>query len=249
MAKETNEMENQQMTAETSFIAPRKRKKNTGVIVFFLIFMIMVLGIAGFIFRKPINQFLGSQLKDVPVVGTLFKEEGAPKETLTKTQLEEQLASNQAEIKKLNEMVTVLQEEKVALESKIESLKEYETNYENFLAQKEEWDEAIAKTNVDMFISQFEQMYPETAERLYNEIKTTSLETKEQKAFSKTIAEMDEAQAAKALEILIPTDPELIQLIFENMAKDRQSLILSNMTSQGAAQVIKLVSPPITLTN
>ncbi len=54
---------------------------------------------------------------------------------------------------------------------------------------------------------------------------------------------MDESQAAKALELLIATDSELLQVIFEGMNTDRKALILSEMTSESAAQVIKLIAP------
>ena len=59
------------------------------------------------------------------------------------------------------------------------------------------------------------------------------------------IGEMDEEQAALALEKIIATDPELIKIIFDGMERERQALILSSMTTQGAAQVIKIISPGI----
>lgn len=54
---------------------------------------------------------------------------------------------------------------------------------------------------------------------------------------------MDEIQAAEALELLISTDSELLQVIFEGMNTDRKALILSEMASGSAAQVIKLIAP------
>ena len=71
--------------------------------------------------------------------------------------------------------------------------------------------------------------------------------SKEQKAYANTIGQMDAEQAAKAMEILLTTDPELIQMIFENMGQEQRAAILDNMTSQGAAQTMKLISPDINI--
>ena len=96
-----------------------------------------------------------------------------------------------------------------------------------------------------MFIEQFEKIYPETAAELYKTLKGEAINTKEQQALAKAVGEMDEDQAAKALEVLLTTDSELVQTIMKEMKDERKSLILSSMTSEGAATVIKLISPEI----
>ena len=85
--------------------------------------------------------------------------------------------------------------------------------------------------------------YPETANEIYRTLKGEAITTKEQKALANAVGEMDEDQAAKALEVLLTTDAELVQTIMRGMKDERKSLVLSSMTSAGAAQVIKLISP------
>lgn len=59
---------------------------------------------------------------------------------------------------------------------------------------------------------------------------------------------MDEERAAKALEKIVPTDPELVKLIFNGMQTERQGLVLSAMDSSIAAQTIKILSPNLEIT-
>lgn len=154
-----------------------------------------------------------------------------------KVQLQEQ------EIEKLKAEKTTLEASYSDLSQQNETLKQYETMYNEFLEQKEAWDEEIAKTNTDLFIDQFEKMYPDTATQIYTVLKGQKNLSNKQKQLSKTIEQMDEVQAAKALELLMTTDAELLQVIFEGMSTDRSALILSEMKSEVAAQVIKLIAP------
>lgn len=59
------------------------------------------------------------------------------------------------------------------------------------------------------------------------------------------IEQMDEDQAAKALEKIVSTDPELVKLIFNGMGAEKQGLVLSAMDSSIAAQTIKILSPDL----
>ena len=220
------------------YTKPEKPKKKKGLIIVLVI--ILLVGVVGFIFRKPI----GTILKDVPIIGSLFKEEEVK---VPYNELESRLATSELEATSLRGKVESYEAEIKALEEKIETLKQYETNYNSFLEQKKAWDERIAETNPDLFIQQFEQIYPDTAEEIYSELKGQSIMSKEQKAYANTIGQMDAEQAAKAMEILLTTDPELIQMIFENMGQEQRAAILDNMTSQGAAQTMKLISPDINI--
>nr|WP_302595193.1 hypothetical protein [uncultured Cellulosilyticum sp.] len=220
------------------YTKPEKPKKKKGLIIVLVI--ILLVGVVGFIFRKPI----GTILKDVPIIGSLFKEEEVK---VPYNELESRLATSELEATSLRGKVESYEAEIKALEEKIETLKQYETNYNSFLEQKKAWDERIAETNTDLFIQQFEQIYPDTAEEIYSELKGQSIMSKEQKAYANTIGQMDAEQAAKAMEILLTTDPELIQMIFENMGQEQRAAILDNMTSQGAAQTMKLISPDINI--
>ncbi|MDF2594865.1 MAG: hypothetical protein K0R69_1206 [Clostridia bacterium] len=232
------------LDAVNSPLTPKRRKKGKGI--FIVLGILTAVGIAGFIFKDQISAFLGNALKDVPIVNEFFKQDADPYKNLTKQQVITELQNKTLAEENLNQTISELEEQNRALTEKISALEQYESNYAEFISQKQVWDENIAKTNPQMFLEQFEKMYPDTMEAIYRDLKIDDILTKKQKDFSNTVAQMEEEQAAKALETLIATDPELIKQIFEGMQQDRKSLILSNMQSQNAAVVIKLLSPEIT---
>ena len=241
MAKEKVANEKIEVSPTTPPLTPKKRKKKKWPLV-----MIFILIMAGLIyyFRVPILD----TLKNVPIIGQ-FIPDVSTEEILSTEELNVKVKSQEQEIERLKADIETLESNNAALSSQNESLKQYETMYTDFLAQKEAWDIEVAKTNTELFIEQFESIYPDTAERIYKTLRGEKLLSDKQKALSKTIEEMDEAQAAKALELLIATDSELLQVIFEGMNTDRKALILSEMTSDSAAQVIKLIAPDNQLIN
>lgn len=217
-------------------LVPRKPKKKKWVIG--IIFLLTIMGVIVF-FRAPIL----NRLKDIPIIMKILPNLVEEENVLSNEELNTKVKNYEAEIDKLKSEVEALQENNTLLYEKNESLKQYELMYTDFIIQKEAWDEEIAKTNTDLFIKQFESIYPDTAERIYQTLKAEKILSDEQKALSKTIENMDEEQAAKALALLIPTDSELIQVIFNGMSTNQRAQVLSAMTSEEAAQVIKLISP------
>lgn len=235
MSKETVVGSKTKETPLTPPLTPRKRKKKKWPLI--MIFILIIAGLVYF-FREPIF----SKLSNVPVIGE-FIPAASKEEVLSTEELRIKVRAQEQEIERLKAENKTLEASNTALSSKNESLKQYESMYTEFIAQKEAWDETVAKTNTELFMDQFESVYPDTAERIYKTLKGEKILSDKQKALSKTIGEMDEAQAAKALELLISTDSELIQVIFEGMNADEKALILSEMSSTSAAQVIKLISP------
>ncbi len=235
MAKEKVVNETIEASPITPSSTPKKRKKKKWPLV--ILFILIVAGLIYF-FRVPIL----NTLKNVPVIGQ-FIPDVSTEEVLSAEELNVKVKSQEQEIEKLKVEIETLESNNAALNNQNESLKQYETMYTEFLEQKEAWDEEVAKTNTDLFIEQFESTYPDTAERIYKTLKGEKLLTDKQKALSKTIGDMDESQAAKALELLIATDSELLQVIFEGMNTDKKALIISAMTAESAAQVIKLIAP------
>lgn len=235
MSKKEEKNKTEQVTP--SPLVPKKRKKRKWP--FILLFLLIIAG-AVFFFRKPILM----EIRKIPVVGkfvpvTSDMEENKPSieelEVITKSQ--------ERELEQLNAKIAELESSNAALSEKKKSLLQYETMYNDFMNQKAAWDEEVARTDPERFMSQFESIYPDVANQIYKTLKGEKILSDKQRELSNTIGQMDEEQAAKALELLITTDPELIQSIFDGMAADRKALILSEMNSAAAAQVIKLISP------
>lgn len=218
-------------------LVPKKRKKKKWLI--FIVLILIIIGLSVF-FKDP----LLNGLSKVPIIGEFIPAQNtADEEELSASELKVKVNTQTHEIERLKSELESLQDANKALDEKNEDLAQYEAMYTEFMAQKAAWDQSVAETNPELFIEQFESVYPEIAERIYKSLKGEQVLSDEQKKLSSTIAQMDEDQAAAALELLISTDSELIQSIFEGMGTDKRALILSAMTEEGAAQVIKLISP------
>ena len=233
MSKEENRIEEATIAPP---LVPKKRKKKKWPVT---IIILLILGGSIYFFRQPIL----SGLSKLPVIGNFIPVQENGEENLSMDELKIKVASQEQELEKLNKEIETLKSTNEALNDKNKSLTEYETKYTDFMAQKAAWDESVARTNPDLFIEQFETVYPEVAERIYKTLKGEKVVSDKQKQLATTIGQMDEAQAAGALEVLISTDSELVQSIFEGMATDQRATILSAMSEQSAAQVIKLISP------
>ena len=214
----------------------KKRKKKKWLVI---IIILIILGSLGFIFRMPILNFL----RNVPIIEKLIPNIQDTSADLSKEELLAQYKEQNQELQKLQDKINILEATNQDLQKRNDSLKEYETKYADFLIQKKAWDESIAKDNPELFITQFEEIYPDIAVEIYEALKGEAVVTKEQQVVAKSVGEMDADQAAKALEVLLTTDSELVQVIVKNMNSEQKSLILSSMTSEGAAKVIKLISP------
>lgn len=227
-------------------LIPMKKKKKKSKIKRVLIIVLILGGVGAALYFNRYK--IADTVKEIPLLNQIFKPLEGDQNVygqLTPSQLIDKVIEIEKENTSLGNQLLDKNSEIQRLEEKIETLKTYETRYSDFLAQKEAWDQELAKANPELFIAQYELMNPELASQLYQELSLTKSLTKEQKQFANTIGEMDEVQAAKALEKLLPTDPELIGVIFKGMAQERQALILSSMTTQGAAQVIKIISPEL----
>ena len=223
--------------------APPKKKKKKWL-KFLILFLVLVgIGAAIFFFRGRI----ATLVKDIPVLNQVFKvsEETEPVEEEVPVEvLKEQIAALEGQVSTLQTSLRTEEENNRILNDTISVLRQYEEEYTRFREQKEAWDEEVAKTDPSLFIEQFEAMYPDLAERLYGDFVVSANITSEQKAYARVVSEMETEQAARALEQLVSSEPELIKMIFASMNQEAQGAILSEMSSQYASQVLKLISPP-----
>lgn len=227
----------------SSSMPPYERKKKKRVLPIIMVGAVLVGSV--FVIQKSGDNAVTNKLRSLPVIGGLFGESGTTEVTMSYDELVTALAQSQEEVATLEKEKANLEMANDTLTNKVKSLSEYEANYENFLKQKEAWDMQVAENNPDLFIEQFEAMYPEIAENIYSRLKGNNIITKEQKKYSSTVAQMDSDQAAKAVEALISTDTELIKVIFDNMGQEQSAAILSGMSTEGAAKVLKLISPEV----
>lgn len=244
MPKEDNNVSLSQNSNRANLKKSSKKKRKIGFKGIIIMFLLLTIGVMAVYYnRDPINNFLAKNLKQVPVLNKVFKVPTEPYLNQSKQVLVETIKEKEQQITDLNNTIDQLKEEKLALERTITNLKEYEKNYNEFMKQKQAWDENIAKANPDLFIAQYEKMYPENAEEIYAQLKSDALTTKKHKEYAKTIEQMDEKVAAQSMEILLQTDPELVKIVFNSMSSEKRAAVLSAMKAENSSKVIKLIYP------
>lgn len=244
MPKEDNNVSLSQNSNIANLKKSNKKKRKKGFKGIIIMFLLLTIGVMAVYYnRDPINNFLANNLKQVPVLNKIFKVSTEPYLNQSKQVLVGTIKEKDQQILELDNIIARLEEEKLSLEKTITNLKEYEKNYNEFMKQKQTWDETIAKKNPDLFIAQYEKMYPENAEEVYAQLKGDELMTKKHKEYAKTIEQMDEKVAAESMEILLQTDPELVKIVFNSMNSEKRAAVLSAMKAESSSKVIKLIYP------
>lgn len=147
MAKKEEEEQEHELDVPLS---KKKRKKKKGPLIVFIV--ILLVGIGVFMNKGIINRQLAKWTKDIPVVNDFFKVEEDPNMNFSKEELSNKIKEFEGQVKGLNEEIEKGKSEQKLLLQKIESLEVYEGRYEEFVNQKNKWDEEIAKTNPQLFI-------------------------------------------------------------------------------------------------
>lgn len=218
--------------------SPKKNKKRGRRKWPLLIIVMSCLIVGGWFLRKPILD----TIKKIPVIAAILPQ-SSKEVSLSYEQLNEKVNKQIQEIGSLKKKIEVLETEKRTLMDQNEHLKQYESQYTEFVEQKNSWDQSVAEAHPELFIEQFEKINPEHAEHIYSLLKGEKVLTDQQKQVALMVGGMEESKAAAALEKLLSSDPELIQVIFSGLSKDSKAKILSEMTADTAAKIIRLVAP------
>jgi flagellar motility protein MotE (MotC chaperone) len=241
MAK-TKKEKNSKETSEVSLKKPKKKKKALKLLIIFVI--LVGLAGAGWFFRTPVKSFLANATKNVPFLNTLFKvEEQEAPVTYTYDELAKQVETLNRQLQQATALLAEKEETISQLELRNRVLTQYEENQLSFIEEKNNWDTERAKENPNLFLEIYESMYADNRDETFDILKAEETLTQAQNEYAKVVAEMDEAQAAAALTMLVTTDPNLVRSILNNMALEKKALILSEMDATTAATVIKLLSP------
>ncbi len=214
----------------------KKRRKKM------LIILVVLLIIGGIVYANRGNQTIAELVEDIPYLNEFFVYEG-PYATLNKIQLRNVIEGLEEEIDALNTRITSLTNTESTLRTQISRLQTYESQYNAFVAEQDAWNIELAYQNPELFIEQFEQLNPEQAQNIYEILKGESLLTADQQAHAAVIAQMSTKQAASTIEVLVGTDPDLVNAIFNNMDTNSQSAILDELPVETVAQIIRLISP------
>lgn len=216
------------------------------ILVWLTIFCVMV--------KLDVNGF-GSNVmrpifKDVPIINLILPgpsdEELVEEENLPYHNLSEAIDY----IKELELQIQGYQEENVEQESliaelraSVERLQQFEDNQVAFQQEKDRYYQEVVLGNGTGMMESFQQWYenmdPETAERIYNLVIERFQQLKLEEEYVSTFEEMEAAQAA-AIMIEMTGDVDTVVKILRSLNADTRSAILSAIASKDAVYAAKL---------
>lgn len=216
------------------------------ILVWLTIFCVMV--------KLDVNGF-GSKVmrpifKDVPIINLILPgpsdEELVSEENLPYRNLTEAIDY----IKELELQIQGYQEENVEQESQIaellasvERLQQFEENQRAFQEEKDQYYQEVVLGNgtgmMESFQKWYENMDPETAERIYNLVVERFEQLKMEEEFANTFEEMEAAQAA-AIFVEMSGDLDTVVKTLRSLNADTRSAILSAIAARDAVFAAKL---------
>lgn len=216
------------------------------ILVWLTIFCVMV--------KLDVNGF-GSKImrpifKDVPIINLILPgpsdEELVAEENLPYRNLTEAIDY----IKELELQIQGYQEENVEQESQIEELRasverlqQFEDNQRAFQEEKDRYYQEVVLGNgtemMESFQEWYENMDPETAERIYNLVIERFEQLRLEEEFVSTFEEMDAAQAA-AIFTEMSGDLDTVVKTLRSLNADTRSGILSAIAAKDAVFAAKL---------
>ncbi len=242
-------------------------EERTGPLFYVLVvataLLIMALIFGGtffFIVRKNINgigEQLRKDLQDVPLLKLAlpkppdpYDEKYMSESEVRKryTQLRQELTSLQQELENANQKIGELEknlEEAQSVKSEGEkALKEAEDKMNSLQQQEKMLEEErrklyeiAAKSDREGFRKYYENLYGETAEKIYREIVKEEAVSKEVQQFVKLYEAMDASAAARIFEQLGKDRLQLVVDILTNMKRETASEILASMNASLAAEI------------
>jgi flagellar motility protein MotE (MotC chaperone) len=193
------------------------------------------------------DNYLMPLLQRIPVVNNLMPindiEEEDAYEGLTTNELIRMITALEAEIEDKDDQIQSLAERNNLFAGQISDLQQFRDQQAQFKADKEEFDRLITNGAPVDFARFFENIDPENAGRLYQDAIRQEIWGAEFDRYVNMIQAMDERAAAGMLSRLIRSDSDSVANILKNMDTKKSGDILSEMSDQDAAQIVRRMYP------
>ncbi|MDR0958195.1 MAG: hypothetical protein LBM16_03185 [Clostridiales bacterium] len=251
--KEEKQKEKDAKKREKGLSKKGKKNKSGKGKTFALILVILVVlalgGLAAILVLNPLgirDKYMSpvvNVINKVPFLSNVIKIEEPPAPTETPDELRAKVDSLQTQLDSSQNQVEELQKESDEKETELENLRNLESQYTDFNNMKEEFYKEVAYKDPATTEKYLKGADPDLMKEIATEISTTNLRETEVKQYLEVLSTLDAAKSAAALELLIPTDMELVILILESVDTETSSAILSEMKDENRASCIRQMRP------
>ncbi len=224
----------------------RKKSSKKGAIFIILTVLIILSAILAAIYLDLFgirSNLLNDTLEKIPVINNIMPPTGESNTSKTKEELELEVSNLTSTLLSNANKIEELESKLLESQNEIIRLKAFEDEKLDFMADKEAFDIMVASENPDAYISFYEEIYPETAEEVYRNLKVSQLSEQELKNYIARFENMKAGNASNILSEMIYTDLDIVIMILENLSNTHSASILEAFDPIDAATVVKRMSP------
>lgn len=226
----------------------QKGKRKGWIVPVVLLLLIIGTGVAvvGFNVFGIRDKYLTGILRNIPIVSNLLPAENSseedPYDGKTPEELKNEIERLKLEIAEKDENYNTLLDKNNRNIRELDNLKDIESQYEQFSSDKAEFDELIGLKDPQAYAKFYESIDPVNAERIYAEAVKQNAANAEIKKYVATFTEMDATAAARILDSMTATGPDLVVNIFINMPTANRAEILAEMSVENATVIARRMS-------
>jgi len=226
-----------------------------GIIIFLIILVVLI---GGFIALLKFDvaglgtQIIGPQIQDLPGASLILPDmpvdqvngSGDTTQYETLDQAVEVLKVTENLLKEKEKEAETLNEQIASQQTEIDRLKVFETDYLQFEADKQAFDQFIVdNTDSSAFSKWYASMYPDNAATIYEQVVGKEVDEASLKDLVDTYTAMDANAAAAILSEIATTRMEEAAKIIKRLDAEAQANIMAAMDSSFAARISVYLLP------
>jgi len=230
----------------------RRRRRRFPIVPILLLLIVVGAIVAIFVFNvfNIRDEFIFEPLRSVPLIGDFI-----PGEPLTENGVENgqpaepvadpEVAALMSQIEVLQGQLNMAQALNTQYEETVQVLQGYQNVITEYRENRRLFDEMIIMQDPNAFANFFEEVEPDTAARLFAQIRQQQQVDRDFRRYASTYAEMDTGEAADVFGILLMTDANLVVDILESFNPTQRAEIFNEMEAEDVAILTILMAPQV----
>jgi|GEM_PF-2043212 len=245
-----------------------KRKVRLFPIIAVLVLFLLIGGVVAVFVLNPFglrDDHIFPLLREVPVIGALVPGEyeihweyvdgeyievrvpieppPPPPATVTVEEFETAMAEMAAELEAAQAALAQSESLNRQYEETVQILHVYRDFITDYRANRLRFDEMIALGDPNAFAEFYQDVDPETAARIYAEIRVTQQEDRAFRNYARTYTLMNSSEAGEVFTILLATDPMLLVRILGVFNQQQRADVFDEMEPADVAVITRLMVP------
>jgi len=228
----------------------RRRRRRLPIIPILLLLIVVGAIVAVFVFDvfNIRDEFIIEPLRSIPLIGDFIPgeplvENGVENGQAAEPAVDPEIAALISQIEGLQTQLNTAQALNTQYEETVQVLQGYQNVITEYRENRRLFDEMIAMQDPNAFANFFEEVEPDTAARLFSQIRQQQQVDRDFRRYAATYAEMDTGEVADVFGILLMTDANLVVEILESFNPPQRAEIFNEMEAEDVAILTILMAP------